>query len=536
MAGKNNMFEEKYVNLRTHFGALLNMKQKKYYITSLLLSTVSALLLLTSCLGGDDSEYVVTNYWNAVVTSFSLVNNSNVANNLASYNFTIDNYGESDAALHQMFPKDGIIFNPDSLPYGTIADSVKVSVGFASPDSAYFKLYSLDGVLRQYSDYTKDSALFFSSYPDCRLRVVAKGGNARTYHIKINVHKVDGDSIKWGHYTDELWSGLNVTDQRADSLAGSVYWFAEAEGQDYVMSSLLSDGVRHWSEPSALSVAGDELLDLGTLFSWQCLLLAIGKNSGSLLSSVDGVNWEVINDEYTFQAIVGNQLKTQDVYQRWNSDTLSVVVNDNGAYRFAVSANAKDWRLDREIPQGFPIRGFSRPVSVAAKSMQGNLTSRLYLVGGIDADGNLTSSTWSCDGFNEDLGGRNWAEFPQGELPAMQQATVLQYTLDRDKPQSFWILQPGMLSDGSLPTNTLYAKLYTTLYYSEDSGVSWHRLSRYYSRLADNSLIGPVCAPSGMYNPANYEIYFFGGRRPDGTQLTSVWGGLLPKLGFDMVR
>lgn len=513
----------------------LNMKLKKS-INSLLSSAVVMLLMLTSCLGDNESETVITNYFNAVVTSFSLVSNSDVASNLGSYQFTIDNYGTSDSRLHEMFPNDGIIFNADSLPYGTVADSVKVSMGFSAPDSVYFKLYSLDGVLRQFADYTKDSALYFASYPDCRLTLVSAGGIKKTYHVKINVHRVDGDTIKWNRYTEDLWAEYPITDQRTDTIGDNLYWLVEADGHNLMRSALMSENARQWSVAEEVSVEGNELIDLGTLYSWHNELYAIGKTSGALLASANGRNWKVACSDYTFQNIVGNQLRTQDVYQRWNSDTLSVLVKIDGKYHFAVSADAHEWRIDQQIPDGFPISGFSRPVAVAARSKQGNLTSRLYLVGGVDAEGRLTSSTWSCDGFNEDQGGRNWAEFPQSELPALQGATILEYTLDQDRPNSFWILQPGMLSDGSIPTNTLYAKLYSTLYYSEDSGVSWHRLSRYYTRYADNSTIGPISAHSGLYNPKNYEIYFFGGQQADGTLMTSMWGGLLPKLSFNKAR
>lgn len=511
------------------------MKLKKY-INSLLSTAVIMMLLLTSCLGGNDSEYVVTNYWNSVVTSFSLVANTNVANNLGSYKFTIDNYGRSDERLHQMFPDDGIIFNPDSLPFGSVPDSVKVSISFSSPDSVYFQLYSLDGSLGQFSDFSKDSALYFASYPDARLRIVSKGGVKKTYHIKINVHRVDGDSIKWSHYTEPLWPDMEITDQRTDSIGDTLYWLVEANGQNWVRTASMSQNARYWKAAEPVTTEGDVLLDLGTLYSWHGELLAVSKTNGALMVSADGQHWTVLNDVFSFRNIIGNQLKTQDVYQRWNSDSLSVIINIEGRNHFAVSADARTWRLDREIPQRFPVRGFARPISVPARSNQGNLTSRLYLVGGIDAEGNLTSSTWSCDGFDAELGGRNWAEFTQNEMPAMQGATVLQYTLDTEKPHSFWILQPGILSDGDVPTNTLYAKLYTTLYYSEDSGVSWHRLSRNYSRYADNSPIGPTSANSGLYNPKNYEIYFFGGYQPDGTFLTSMWGGALPRLTYNKIR
>lgn len=512
------------------------MKLRKH-ITSILLSASAAVVLLASCLSdGNEAETVVTNMMNAIVTSFSMDTNGNVASNLSSYKFTIDNYGTSDAKIHALYPNDGIIFNPDSLPYGSIADSVKVSISFSSPDSVYFKLYTQDGVLGQYSDYSKDSALYFASYPDCRLTVVSRYGVSKTYHVKVNVHKVDGDSIKWNHYTDEIWSDMNVEAMRADSLGDDLFWFAESEGKDYVRSGKMSENARQWSAASPVNVAGGELLDLSTLYSWHGELLAVNQGKTQLLASSDGVNWSKASDALAFQSILGNQLKTQDVYQQWNNDTLSAVVKVDGVYHFAVSADARTWRLDCELPARFPVDGFSRPVSVPARSTQGNLTSRLYIVGGVDAEGNLTSSTWSCDGFSEDLGCRNWAEFPQTEIPAMRGATVLEYTLDQDHPRSFWLLQPGLMADGTVPVNRLFGKLYTTIYYSEDSGVSWHRLSRYYTSYADNSKLSPVAASSGFVNPSNYEIYFLGGQHNDGTFVTSVWGGALPKLTFKKER
>ena len=196
---KMRLFGEKFVNLRTIFGSMrarntqMSRKHKKMkLINSIKILALSAVvsLLLTSCLGDKESESVVTGFYNNIVTAFSLSNNDDVAAGLSKYSFTIDNYGLSDAAIHAKFPNDDIIFNADSLPYGTIADSIKVTMSFSAPDSAYFTLYSLDGVLRQYCDVAKDSAIYFASYPDARLHISARG-NHKVYHVKINVHKVE---------------------------------------------------------------------------------------------------------------------------------------------------------------------------------------------------------------------------------------------------------------------------------------------------------------------------------------------------------
>lgn len=501
----------------------------------ILIWTAVASLMLTACWDDNEAENVVTNYYNDIVTSFTLQDNSNVADKLSSYSFTIDNFGLSDATIHSRYPNDGIIFNADSLPYGVIPDSIKVTMSYSRPDSAFFCLYSLDGKLQQFSNVASDSALFFASYPDIRLNISARG-NRKVYHVKINVHKVAGDTVKWRSITDELWADTKIADQRADTLGTTVFWFVESGTSNQVITSDLKANVRQWSAPASVNVEGGELIDLQTLYSWHKNFYATGKTSGCLLSSADGYNWQVANNELKFTSILGNQLATKDVYGHWNRDSLSAIVRIDEAYHFAVSADAKTWRIDKVIPQDFPIAGFSRPVSVAARAYNGNITSRLYIVGGMLADGRLTSSTWSCDGFSEDTSSRNWAEFPHGNLPAMAGCNIIEYTLDQDKPKSLWLLQPGLTSDGQIPQIARYGRNYATLYFSEDNGVSWHRLYDNYPKMADNSAFSDLVPSAVLVNPDNFEIYLFGGKKTDGSYGSQIWSGVLPSLNFIKVR
>ena len=493
-------------------------------------------LCLTSCFDSNESETVVTNYYNAIVTSFSLSDNTNVCSDLSGYSFTIDNYGVSDDSIHRLFPDDGIIFNPDSLPIGSIPDSIKVTVSYSSPDSVYFQLFDRDGSLGQYSPYSSDSALYFASHPDCRLTVVAYGGTRKVYHVKVNVHKVASDTIVWHDYTEELWRDIDLTDQRTDTLGDMLCWYLEEQGRCDKVSTNSKTQPGDWSELQDVVVADGELLDLTTLYNWHDALYAVGKNYGQLLTSTDGVNWTIACQAQTFQAILGNQYRTQDVYGCWNSDSLNAIVRVDGVYRFAVSADARHWNVEQEVPANFPVSGFTRPIWTAARSNYGNLTSRLYITGGHTASGALTSSTWSCDGWDDTQRGVNWAEFPQDELPPLYGASILEYTIDSDYPKTFWLLQPGITEAGTVPTNSLYSKIYTTLYYSQDNGVSWHRLSRYYTQYSDNVPVGQVSCSSAFLNPKNYQMYFFGGRRNDGTFKTSVWGGTLNSLTFKKTR
>lgn len=503
------------------------------YITGLFCAAFLA-VCASSCLDSkDEAETVITNYFNAIVTSFKLESNSDVCDNLSSYTFTIDNYGLSDPELHSKFPNDGIIFNPDSLPVGSIPDSVKVDLSFASPDSAYFQLYEPWGKLGQYANYANDSALYFASYPDCRLTLVSMGGVRKTYHIKINVHRVNGDTMVWRNLTDELWADMNITDQRTDTLNGKYYWFVEEDGQKTKVSTADVNGdIKAWQPMSTVTVASGDILDLATLYNWHDALYAIGKLSHQLYRTNDGTSWLPVNSNYTFKAVLGNQQKTKDVYGQWNSDSLNAIIDIDGALRFATSADAEQWTIEQVIPEEFPVSGFSRPICDEARSNYGNLTSRLYITGGIDQNGKLVAGTWSCDGWSADKGGVNWVWFEQNEMPAMQGATVIEYTFDANKQKKVWLLQPGTLASGKVASNMYYGQLHATLYFSEDHGVSWHRLNRYYGKYADNTPIGIVSCSSGFCSTEGYQLRFFGGRNDDGTVKTSVWGGLLNLLTF----
>lgn len=494
----------------------------------------SALLAvgLSSCLDSNESETIVTNVYNAIVTSFSLEANSEVCPNLSIYTFTIDNYGLSDEEIHRRFPDDGIIFNPDSLPVGTIPDSVKVNLSYGAPDSVYFKLYDAEGTIGQYANFANDSALYFASYPDCRLTLVSKGGVRKTYHIKINVHQVKADTVVWRDYTDPLWVGMEITDQRTDTLGDSYCWFVEESGLRDIVSFASKRNVRQWSDKAEVTVAGGDLLDLSTLYNWHGALYAIGRNSHELFTSTDGKNWQSACSVYKFESVLGNQLSTRDGYGKWNKDSLNAVVRIEDAYRFATSADGQNWNIAQQIPDNFPVRGFSRPIGTEARSNYGNLTSRLYITGGLTAKGELVSGTWSCDGWSAADKGPNWEWFEQNEMPAMTGATVLEYTLNAEQPKSFWILQPGTDATGVAPTHTLYGLSHTTLYYSQDHGVSWHRLSRYYKAYADNSYLGALACNSGFCDE-EYRMVFFGGTRADGSRNTCVWGGQLNSLTFN---
>lgn len=482
----------------------------RHYVAGLLCMAMLG-LSFSSCWDKNESETVLTDQSNALITSFSLKENSRVCYGLSGFAFTIDQFGNSDPALSAKVKGAGIIFNPDSLPVGSEADSVKVSLGYKSPRAVFFRQYDASGKLVNEQDATKDSAVYFHSYPDTRLEVLARDGViSKTYFIKINVHTTKGDTIEWKYKVRDLWDNADVTAQRVDTIGQDLYWLAEhADGSLTVAHNHLLSDLGQWSTPATISTP--EALDLSTLYCWENALYAVGKTSGALLTSPDASQWSVAADNLTFVSILGKQYATRNY-----GTSLKAIVRDGDAYRFAASADGKEWTAGDTIPEGFPISGFTMPISSPARPQQGNVTSRIYIVGGMKADGTLTSSTWITDG-------NSWIECPQNDLPAMRGASIVCYTLDRDKNAPFWVLHPGVMADGSVSRN---------LWFSENDGITWKSLKRWHSAYSDNSGIAPVACSSAFCNPNNYMIYFFGGTNAEGGQDMSIYGGNLRKLNF----
>lgn len=503
-------------------------------------TTISFCLLLmgtlTACFDDKESEYIVTNQDNAIVTSFTFDNNSHVCPNLARYGFTIDNLGQHDpellASLKSLWNKDeyslepGFIFNPDSLPSGTIADSIKVNLSYSSPKEVKFYQYDEKLQLQNCTNFADTQTVSFDDYAITRLEITARDGvTNKSYFVKVNIHQVFGDTLQWHLFADNLFDASAVTAQHVDTLGSTLYWYTQTAAATEVRTAQLDGDIRDWSP--AVSINSPATLNLPTLYAWDKTLYGVASD-GSLLSTTDGLTWTAASTDYEFVNLLGLHTKGGYTDKKYD-EHLCAIVRVGSDLHFAQSLDGQSWQLDPMLfndqmtsllPAGFPVQGYSHPLPVAAQPKKGNVTSRIYIVGGITADGQLTSSTWASDGTT-------WVEFPQNQLPAMQGASIVRYTTDKDHPETLWILQPGIMSDGEVSNR---------LWFSENSGITWKPLSREYSYLADTTPLEAMGGVSAFHSRKNWNIYFFGGIDANGLQRSTISGGCYRKLTFDKKR
>jgi hypothetical protein len=484
---------------------------------------LATVFLVASC-NGETTTYETSGENDAVLTAFSLSDNDSVCSSLSSYGFTIDQYGTSDVSLSEQWGGAGIIFNSDSLPLGSVPDSVVVSLSYSSPSSVLFFQYDAQGQVLDTVNFASQTYLDFSQCALTRMEITAEDLiTKRSYIVKINIHTVEGDTIHWKYTAQSVWENNDLSDQHVEPLGENLYWYLQnGEGQ-YVAQQALEGDLTSWGEASALQTTS--ALNLRTMYTWNNRSYAISQEGGKLMTSTDATTWTEVSTTFfgttadassttvEFVNLLGVSLKT-----RLMDETLFAIVRSADTYYFATTTEGQTWQLGEQLPDNFPVEGYTRPISVAARPSLGTVTSRFYIVGGKTADGTLISSTWTCDGTQ-------WAEFKQPYLPAMSGASIARYTTDTDYPETFWILFSGETTSGTS----------NTLYFSENSGVTWRKLYMEYPEFTDNSAFTPVAYTSAFVT-SDYRILLLGGRDADGAQRTDVATGQLIKLTFQKRR
>ena len=503
-------------------------------ISKTALCALASAVMLSGCFDDNDSETIVNDYDNALITSVSLSTNTKVCSNLSSYTFTIDHLGTSDedliercASLWQVdeySQQPGIIFNADSLPVGSVADSIKVSLSYSSPYKVRFFQYDSTLTLQNVTNYADTQIIWFDDYAVTRIEVVAEDQlTNKSYFMKMNVHTQTSDTIMWKYAATGLFDMSDVIDQRVDTLGTTLCWYMmSADSSQQVRTADLTGDITAWSDAQA--VTAPSAINLGTLLNWGGKIYGVGYDK-QLLATTDGIAWSVASADYSFVNLLGAQLADKNRV----AEHLCAIAMVDDTCRFVRSADGASWQLDSltiggtttsALPARFPLWDYTRPISVEADLEGGSTRSRIYISGGMLADSTLTSSTWATDGLQ-------WVEFTQNIVPAARRSSVVRYQLDVDDPDSFWIMQLGERADGSVTD---------TLYFSQNSGVTWKMLQREFYKYGDTYPIAQFGCSSAFVNPKNYRIYFIGGKNNDGEQESNIVTGQLANLAMDQLR
>ena len=491
-------------------------------------AALAACGLIGACNAKDEpasgSQTQVATDVNAVaITSFSLQADKDVMSGLDSVFFSIDT-------------KNGIIFNADSLPKGTDVKKLKTKIQFYNAVSV--AEYTMENGTHRTgtSDYRTQPNDTIDFTGDVSLKVVSGDSKTQlTYRIKVNVHKMDPDSLAWAEMAVAKLPSRLASPRRQTTVqfaSGAACLIEESDGS-WTMAKATEESPEWSKQPVAFAFTPDV-----RSFAASDDALYVLDDQGTLHSSPDGVQWTSTGKKWV--AVTGG----------YAGYVLGIVSDGNGMRHTSYPADGA--LPESALEPGFPVSGSTTVITVENRWAEWPAG---ILSGGRDAEGNVSGATWAFDGSV-------WARISETAVPAVEGAVMVPYfafrkTSGRWKLNEFSVLMlfGGRLADGSMNRKT---------YISYDNGVNWREGSQQLVLpdfipavwLADavimekemsGSLSGWAKMPA-LRLPAGarvkYEtegdeirwdcpyIYLFGGFGSEGGLNDSVWRGALNRLTF----
>ncbi len=504
---------------------LVNIKSS--LLGRLVLSACALLLIagVSSCnKATETTEELYMPASSVAVTAFSLKSKSGTKVKLDSVFFSID--------LNK-----GVIFNADSLPVGTDVTKLVADISYTSSASEV-TLTQSGGKTTGDIDYKSNPTDSIDFSGKVVLKITAEDKTTtRSYNIKVNVHKVEPDSL--------VWDRLAVTPMPSRHDSPEAQKTVKFKDTSYTLIKE-SDGSYTMSVATdLLSGTWDKLLpefdfepDVRSLNATSDLLYMLD-STGVLHTSADGLAWE--NTGVTWVNIIG----------AYNSSMLGL--RREGGKLFHTMWPSDQLHPDMPVSDEFPVAGFTDFVQYDNRWANYPIG---FLVGGRLSDGSFSDKTWGYDGDH-------WAVLSEGMIPKLEGATLVPYFVYRKTSSSLvqtefavWMLIGGEVDEG-------YCNY--QIYVSYDNGVNWYSadsqmdlpdyfpglkyldgivmdwkksasLKDNWSEVAGRNLPGMARM---KYDVKDYEvswqcpyIYIFGGIEETGLLNDKIWRGVLNRLTF----
>lgn len=498
----------------------------RQFINQLVIS-LSVLLCVSSCNSDPTEELGYRISTDVTVSGFSLKADNKILANLNSVFFSID--------LDR-----GLIFNADSLPKGTSITSLIPVIAYPE-DVSSAKITMVGGIHRTGEvDYIKSPTDSIDFTGDVILTLVAQDGiTSRDYRLKVNVHKMEPDSLWW----DEM-AVSQLPSRLATPICQKTVPFNEGK-----IISLIGES------DNSYTIAETDNLNSGKWINKELKLsfvpqvrtfTAVGSkffildSDGVLYESLDAMEWQSTGKKWL--SVVG-------AYE----DSLLGLREQNGEILhtcFPVNSNF----TETPISEDFPIKGFSNFQTFTGKWYQSPVG---IMTGGELKNGNFTNRTWGFDG-------ENWALISENSVPYISGATMVSY-FSFQQTSNLWVSNEYsvmLLIGGRFEDGTANKKIYI----SYDNGVNWApgselmQLPEYIPAMVNADNVVMTTEITGNYEPeiwsempskklpgyykVNYKIdgydvtwdcpyiYLIGGENSAGELYNTIWKGVLNRLTF----
>lgn len=399
----------------------------------------TALLMVTSCLSNDDNGY--TTYSDAAVTGFTL-GKVNLYLHTTSSQGTDSVYKKTIEGNTYKFYIDQLsntIYNPDSLPYGTDAKHMVVTVAARNGGVVALKSLTSDS-LRYFSagdslDFSKPRQLYVYSNDMT---------NYQSYEVRVNVHQEEADNYNWTQLTTAGFTST-ANGLRAVALGKKLVVIETNLPTDgNVSPAVYNTETNSWSTSPVTfgNKAGDNLVGNGEQ-AWTL-------DNGQLFCSTDGLTWENKNDATVGQLIGA----THDKLYALSANGQLVASADEGA-------TWENEPIDSDVTllptQSTAILTFSLKTNQQA--------SRLVLIG-----------NRSKTGYPADAYAHIWAKVEETAENSIAQSWFYYDLSEMGTKPLPWLsqLQVARLGNDIIAVGRTDAGQLSPLYFSEDNALSWH--------------------------------------------------------------
>ena len=395
-----------------------------------------SVLALTAVSCNDDEEEEqetsVATYTQSstAITGFNLIDNSDILANLDSVFFTID--------LQQ-----ARIYNADSLPKGTDISRMLVKLSYPSCHSVEVSISNAERMRDTTFAYSDEDTIDFTG--EVRIKVTALDYvTNRTYDVKVNVHKMESDSLQWGDVAYSTLPSMHgkVAKQKAVEKGGDVYCLMNDDG--YYVLATADSPTSVWTKQE---VTFPFTPDVRSFAAAGDAFYILSADDGELYTSADAINWTACG--VTWSTIIGGY-----------ADRVLGVTGGNGAYshdEYPRRAGFAPAAVDDE----FPVAGMS---NIAIYENSWGSSPIAFCMGGVTATSELVDRAWAYDG-------NGWSVLGNNGIGGHEGMSMLLYTTYAVNEDNWDVTAyPTLMAWGG---RTEDGELSNTMYVSRDMGVHW---------------------------------------------------------------
>ena len=408
------------------------------------ISLICALVVSMTCVSclpeGEETELTST----VALLSFS-INDLKTQHTITLENGKDSTYTTVMATSKLKFTIDhanGLVYNSDSIAYGTNVTKVVASIG-ADGYVSYYK----DGEKVGYSeedsiDFTHPVKFVVTSYDE---------KYSREYHISVLKHQVDPKVTHWQMIEGTNFPVALFAEQKAIVKEEQLFVFGtDKSGRGYTTSTAVNDGVQ-WvtTEWNGLAHKADcaSVMLLGDTF----YMLA----DGILYQSVDGINWDIVPTDNTLTSLIA--VSAEDCPVVWGVSNGSFVSSSD-----MIMWNSNNQSVGETL--GHSVAAFSQPLRT------NQYINRTIFVAASELPADTCAQVWSKLSTENE-----WTQVkPIGTniygCPNLENLAVISY---RGKMYAF-----GGKSTGN---RKLPLEPFSACYESRDNGVTWRERDEAFS-------------------------------------------------------